>query len=277
MSKSKSAKQLFQSVVIQLILVVVVVVALVPIYWVVKTSLTGENLFRYPPSLIPVDPHLFNFVDVLHWIPFARLAYNSVLVSLIVVVCNLVFNSMAGMALTYKFRLKPLIMGLYLASMMIPFQTSIIPAFLLTRGLGLLNTHVGLALPLMSTVINIFVFKSTFDAVPRSIIDSARIDGLSDWRLLDTVYLPLAGPAIATNIILAFVWSWNNFIWPLIIVRDVHMQTLPLALSHFVSQFEDTSGQLYAFVVLVIIPVITVFLANQKRFISGVLSGAVKG
>lgn len=262
---------------VHLILVSTTLVILVPLYWVFKTSLTGENLFAFPPRIIPVDPHLFNFVDVFYWIPFARLAYNSLVVSLIVVVSNIVFNSMAAMALTYTFRLKRVIIALYLSSMMIPFQTSIIPAFLLTRQLGLLNTHLGLAFPLMATIVNIFVFKSSFDAVPRSIVDSARMDGLSDWRLLDLVYLPLAGPAIATNIILAFVWSWNNFIWPLVIVRDVNMQTLPLALSRFLSYFEDTSGQLYAFVVLVSIPVITVFLANQKRFVRGILAGAVKG
>jgi ABC-type glycerol-3-phosphate transport system permease component len=247
------------------------------LYWVLKTSLTGENLYSYPPSVFPVSPHLFNYVDVFFWIPFARFALNSVIVSGIVVAANLVFNSMAAMALTYDFKLKGTVIAMYLGSMMIPFQTAIIPAFLLTRDLGLLNTHLGLAMPLLATIVNIFVFKSSFDAVPKSIIDSTRIDGLSEWRLLDQIYLPLAGPAIATNIILAFVWSWNNFIWPLIIVRDEAMQTLPLALSRFLSYFEDTSGQLYAFVVLVAIPVILIFLANQKRFVKGVLAGAVKG
>lgn len=250
---------------------------IVPLYWVLKTSLTGENLFNYPPSPIPVDPHLFNFVDVFYWIPFARFAVNSIVVSGIVIVSNLVFNSMAAMALTYKFRLKGIVIAMYLSSMMIPFQTAIIPAFLLTREIGLLNSHLGLALPLMATIVNIFVFKGSFDAVPKSLIDSARIDGVNEWRLLDRLYLPLAGPAIATNIILAFVWSWNNFIWPLIIIQDEAMQTLPLALSRFLSYFEDTSGQLYAFVVLVSIPVILVFLANQRRFVSGILAGAVKG
>lgn len=277
MSRSRSRQKLAYGAAIQLVLLVGAALILVPLYWVLKTSLTGENLFSYPPSVVPVDPHLFNFVDVFYWIPFARFAFNSLLVSAIVVVANLVFNSMAAMALTYDFRLKKSVIAMYLGSMMIPFQTAIIPAFLLTREMGLLNSHLGLAFPLMATIVNIFVFKASFDAVPKSLLDSARIDGLSEWRLLDQLYIPLAGPAIATNVILAFVWSWNNFIWPLIIVRDEAMQTLPLALSRFLSYFEDTSGQLYAFVVLVSIPVILVFLANQKRFVSGILAGAVKG
>ncbi len=260
-----------------LFLIIAVGLIIVPLYWVFKTSITGENLFNYPPSPVPVDPHLFNFVDVFYWVPFSTFAMNSIIVSVIVVVSNLAFNSMAAMALMYEFPMKKTVIVVLLSSMMIPFQTAIIPAFLLTRELGLLNTHLGLAMPLMATIVNIFVFKGAFDAVPKSIIDSARIDGLSEWRLLDLIYLPLAGPAIATNIILSFVWSWNNFIWPLIIIRDESMQTLPLALSRFLSYFEDTSGQLYAFVVLVSLPVIAVFLANQKRFVKGILAGAIKG
>jgi len=277
MSKSKSRQELVGKILAQVVLIAATAVIIVPLYWVFKTSLTGENLYSYPPSPFPVNPHLFNFVDVFYWIPFARFALNSVIVSGIVVFANLLFNSMAAMALTYDFKLKSIVITMYLSSMMIPFQTAIIPAFLLTRELGLLNSHLGLAMPLLATIVNIFVFKSSFDAVPKSIIDSSRIDGLNEWRILDKIYLPLAGPAIATNIILAFVWSWNNFIWPLIIVRDEEMQTLPLALSRFLSYFEDTSGQLYAFVVLVAIPVILVFLANQKSFVKGILAGAVKG
>lgn len=199
-----------------LILIIVSLVMIVPLYWVLKTSLTGENLFIYPPSLIPENPHVFYFIDVYYWIPFMRYFFNSVLVSVIVVVSNVVLNAMAGFALKYSFPGKRLIILTYLSCTMIPFQTTIIPAFLLTKHLGLLNTHFGLALPLMSTIISIFVFKASFDAVP-------------------------------------------------------------LGLARFLSYFEDTSGQMYAFVLMVIAPVIAIFLLNQKRFISGVLSGAVKG
>lgn len=199
-----------------LILIIVSLVMIVPLYWVLKTSLTGENLFIYPPSLIPENPHVFYFIDVYYWIPFMRYFFNSVLVSVIVVVSNVVLNAMAGFALKYSFPGKRLIILTYLSCTITPFQTTIIPAFLLTKHLGLLNTHFGLALPLMSTIISIFVFKASFDAVP-------------------------------------------------------------LGLARFLSYFEDTSGQMYAFVLMVIAPVIAIFLLNQKRFISGVLSGAVKG
>ena len=258
-------------------LIIVSVLILIPLYWVLKTSLTGENLFQYPPSLIPRDPNIFYYVDVYYWIPFMRYFANSVIVSAIVVASNIVFNAMAGYALTYRFPAKRLVILLYLSCMMIPFQATIIPAFLITRNLGLLNSHLGLALPLMSTIINIFVFKSAFDAVPRSLHDAAEMDGMPDWKMLFRIYLPLGRAAIATNVILTFVWSWNNFIWPLIIIQDRAMQTLPLGLAQFLSYFEDTSGQMYAFVIMVIAPIIVVFLMNQRSFVSGMLKGAVKG
>lgn len=264
-------------VVQHVILITLAVVMLVPIYWTVKTSLTGENLYNYPPSLVPENPNVYFFSDVYYWIPFPRFFLNSVIVSAIVVTANIAFNSMAAYALTFPFKGKRLLLAVYLSMMMIPFHTSIIPAFLVTRNLGLLNSYVGLAFPLMSTIINIFVFKGTFDAIPRSLFDAARIDGMPEWKILFRIYLPLATAAIATTVILAFVWSWNNFIWPLIIISQESMQTLPLALSTFVSYFEDTSGQLSAFVVMVVTPVILVFLMNQKRFMSGATSGAVKG
>ena len=174
-----------------ILLIFVCVLIIIPIYWAIKTSLTGENLFNYPPSLIPKDPNIYYFIDVYYWIPFMRFFMNSVIVSAIVVVSNIIFNAMAGFALGYNFPGKKFIILIYLSCMMIPFQTTIIPAFLLTKHLGLLNTHLGLALPLVSTIINIFVFKANFDAVPLSLFDAAQIDGMADWKMLFRIYLPL--------------------------------------------------------------------------------------
>jgi ABC-type glycerol-3-phosphate transport system permease component len=249
----------------------------VPFFWVLKTSLTGENIFVYPPSLLPENPHLFYYVEVWYSIPFFRYLVNSVFVSAIVVVANVFLNAMAGYALTRDFLGKRTIIMLFLSCMMIPFQVTIIPAYLITKELGLLNTHVGMALPLCSTIVCIFVFKASFDAVPKSLVDAARIDGVPDWKIIFRVMVPLSQSAIATNIILAFIWSWNNFLWPLIIVRDQAMQTLPLGLSRFLTVFEDTTGALYAFCVMVLVPGLVIFLLAQKQFIAGLTTGATKG
>ena len=250
---------------------------LVPVYWVVKTSFTGENIFAYPPALLPREPHLYYYVDAWYYVPFLRFLLNSVVVSLVVVAANVILNAMAAYALILDFRLKrAVILGL-LSCMLIPFQATIVPAYLITKELGLLNSRLGLALPLCSTIVGIFVFRTAFDAVPRSLLDAARIDGLPEWRLLDRMLLPLATGAVATNVILSFIWSWNNFMWPLIIIRSEGMQTLPLGLSTFLSYLENTTGALYAFCVLVLLPGVVLFLLEQRRFIQGLTSGATKG
>jgi ABC-type glycerol-3-phosphate transport system permease component len=250
---------------------------LVPFYWVLKTSLTGENIFVYPPSVLPVKPHPFYYVDVWYYIPFARYLANSVIVSALAIGANVVFNAMAAYALTKHFKGRGLIMTLLLSCMMIPFQTTIVPAYLITGKLGLLDTYLGLALPTFSTIVCIFVYKASFDAVPRSLIDAARIDGLSELQVIMKIMLPLSSAAVATNVILSFIWSWNNFLWPLIVVRDPMMQTLPLGLSRFMTYHENTTGALYAFCIMVLAPGIAIFLLAQKEFIRGLTSGATKG
>lgn len=259
------------------IMIVVSAAMLVPFYWVLKTALTGENIYAYPPRILPENPHLYNFIDVWYLIPFPRYVLNSVIVTVMAIAGNLVLNALAGYALTKTFPGKRWIVLLFLSCMLIPFQATIIPAYLITAQLGLLNTHFGLALPLLSTIICIFIFKASFESVPRSLIDAARIDGLSEARVILRILVPLSKPAIATNVILTFIWSWNAFLWPLIAIRSQEMQTLPLGLARFLSALEDTTGALYAFVVLVLTPGIVVFLMAQKEFIRGLTSGATKG
>lgn len=262
---------------IHLTLGAVALLMLVPFYWVLRTSLTGDNIFAYPPAVLPRDPHPFYYVDVWYYIPFVRFVTNSVLVSATVVGANILLNAMAAFALTRTFGGKRAVILLLLSCMMIPFQATIVPAYLITKELGLLNSRLGLALPLCSTIVGIFVFKAAFDAVPRSLLDAARIDGLPEWRMLDRILLPLSTSAVATNVILSFIWSWNNFMWPLIIIRSQEMQTLPLGLSTFLSYLENTTGALYAFCVMVLAPGVLVFLLEQRRFIQGLTSGATKG
>jgi ABC-type glycerol-3-phosphate transport system permease component len=249
---------------------------LIPFYWVLKTSVSGENIFAYPPSVVPKALHLFYYVDVWYYIPFARYFFNSVAVSAIAVAANVVLNAMAGYALTRDFAGKGMVLMLFLSCMMVPFQATIIPAYLITGRLGLLDSYLGLALPQCSTIVCIFVFKASFEALPHSLIDAARIDGLSEWGIIWRMMIPLAKAAVATNVILSFIWSWNNFLWPLIVTRSADMQTLPLGLARFLSYQEDTTGALYAFCIMVLAPGILLFLLAQKEFIHGLTSGAVK-
>lgn len=274
---NKTGQRIRRNFLVHICLIIISLLMIIPIYWVIKTSLTGENIYKYPPSLVAVNPHIFNFVDVYYWIPFARYFFNSLLVSSIAVISNLVVNSMAGFALSKSFKGKRTIILIFLGAIMIPFQTTIIPAFLITKTFGLLDTHLGMAFPLLSIIICIFIFKNSFEAIPSSLSDSARIDGLPEWKMIYKIMLPLSKPAISTNIILSFLYSWNSFLWPLIIIREKMMQTLPLGLSRFFSVFEQSSGQIYAFSILVVAPVILVFLLYQKSFVRSMVAGSVKG
>jgi len=262
---------------IHLALIAVSAAMLLPFYWVLKTSISGDNIFAYPPSLVPRNPNPFYYVDVWYAIPFARYFLNSVIVSAMTIVANVVLNAMAGYALTQTFRGKSFVLLLFLSCMMIPFQATIIPAYLITGHLGLLDSYLGLSLPLFSTIICIFVYKASFDAVPRSLIDAARVDGLSQWTMIWRVMLPLARSATATNVILSFIWSWNNFMWPLIVTRSPEMQTLPLGLARFLSYQEDSTGALYAFCIMVLAPSLLLFLMAQREFVQGLSAGATKG
>src|SRR5258706_14852062 len=147
---------------------------LVPFYWVIKTAITNENIYAYPPGLLPKAPHLYNFVDVWYLIPFPRYLLNSLIVSTLAVIGNVVFNAMAGYALTQKFAGRKVVLALFLSCMLIPFQPTIIPAYLITAKMNLLNSYFGLAFPLLSTSGCIFVFKTAFEAVPKSLVDVAR-------------------------------------------------------------------------------------------------------
>jgi ABC-type glycerol-3-phosphate transport system permease component len=262
---------------IHLALIAVSAVMLLPFYWVLKTSISGDNIFAYPPSVIPHDPNPFYYVDVWYAIPFARYFLNSVIISVMTIAANVVLNAMAGYALTQTFRGKGFVLVLFLSCMMIPFQATIIPAYLITGKLGLLDSYLGLSLPLFSTIICIFVYKASFDAVPRSLIDAARVDGLSQWTIIWRVMIPLARSATATNVILSFIWSWNNFMWPLIVTRTPEMQTLPLGLARFLSYQEDSTGALYAFCIMVLAPGLLLFLMAQREFVQGLSAGATKG
>jgi ABC-type glycerol-3-phosphate transport system permease component len=161
--------------------------------------------------------------------------------------------------------------------MLIPFQATIIPAYLITSWLGVLNSSLGVALPLLSTIICIFIFKASFEAVPRSLIDAARVDGLSEWRIIVRIMLPLSKSAIATNVILTFIWSWNAFLWPLIVLQKTRTFTLPVGVASLQNEFAVDYGLIFAGAAIAAVPMILFFLAFQRYFMEGVRMGALKG
>lgn len=252
------------------------VVFFFPFYWLIKIAFTSENLYQGAPSLLLKDPNLYNFVDVWFRISYRQFFKNSIIVTAIAVGGNLILNSFAAYALTRDFHGRRLVEVLLVAGMLIPFQTSIIPAFLVTKELGLLDTHLGMALPYSAAIINILVLTNSFRSVPDSLINSARMDGASELYIIFGIYWPLSKPALATNVILSFVWMWNAFLWPLVVVSSPSLQPLPLALAEFQSTLSGAFALQYAFAIMVILPIVVLFLLLQKQFIRSVVTSALK-
>jgi ABC-type glycerol-3-phosphate transport system permease component len=247
-----------------------------PFYWLIKIALTSANLYSGAPTLLLEDPNLFNFVQVWYRAEYGQYLMNSAILTVIAIGGNLIFNSLVAYALTRDFHGRSAVEILLVVGMLIPFQTSIIPAFIVTRELGLLNTHLGMALPYSAAIINILILTTAFRAVPESLIESARMDGASELYIIFGVFWPLSKPALATNVILSFVWMWNAYLWPLVVVSDPMLSPLPLGLAEFQSSLTGSYALQYAFAIMVILPIVVLFLLMQKQFIRSVATSALK-
>lgn len=249
-----------------------------PFYWLIRIAgvWPSGSLYGSPPSLIVDDLSLYNFVHVYYAIPFAQYAINSAIVSAIAIVSQLIFCSLAAYGLSMDFYGKKYAMGFIVVAMMVPFQTIFLTNYLIADGLGLINTYPGLAIVVAVSVVNILVLKSAFEAVPDSMVDAARLDGASELYIIFGVYWPLSKAALATTVILAFVFSWNSYLWPLLIATEESVMTLPLGLAEFQSQMSGDFALQYAFTIMVLLPVLILFFLLQKYFIRSAVMSSIK-
>lgn len=254
------------------------VLFLFPMYWLLKVSLQWPpgSLIGGQPSLLIKNPTVYNFVDVFYRVDVIQFFWNSIFIVTLVIVGNLLFNSFAAYALTMDFRGRKFVFAYLIAAMMIPFQATIIPAFLVTKQLGLLNTRIAVVIPLSTVIINILILYTSFDAVPDSVIESARLDGASELYILFGIYWPLSKPALATNIILAFVFAYNAFLWPLVVITEPTLQPLPMALATLQQKFAGNFALQYAFTIIIVLPMIVLFILLQRQFIRSVVATSVK-
>lgn len=261
------------------VLCVALVAVLAPFLWVFAGAFrsTGEILAD-PGAWFPSNPTLENFVTLLGDGSFLGYGLNSVIVSTAVVVGNVVFASMVGYALAkLNFSGKRIVFGAILASMMIPFTAIFVPQFVVVAKLGLIDTLAGIALPMVVLPLQVFIMRQFAESIPDELFEAARLDGAGEFRLFRTIFLPLSRPAIATQALLAFLASWNGFLWPLIVAQTSDRYTLPVALSAMSQGTETVNyGILLAGAVIVLLPVLLLFLALQKYFIQGIASVGLK-
>jgi putative chitobiose transport system permease protein len=256
------------------------VVAVGPFLWLLSTSLksANENIFAYPPVFFPAEPTLDNFWRVLESQPFLRYLGNSSIVAALSVFLNLLFASLAAYPLArMQWRGRGLVFGVLLASMMIPFQLLMIPVYELAISLGLQNTYVGLVLPHACTAFGVFFMRQAFLSIPLAIEEAAIMDGVPRWKIWLFVMLPLVKPSLATLAVFSFIAVWGDFLWPLIIIDQPQLFTLPLGVNRLASTFSLDWRLVAAGAIFSLLPILLFFAFTQRYFIEGAMRGAVKG
>lgn len=262
------------------ILIPVTILVGLPFVWMLSSSVkTPNELFVYPPHWIPNEWHFENFALAWSKAPFAQFFLNSVVVTTAIVALQLTTACLAAYAFArLKFPGKNLLFLMYLSVMMIPTQVTLIPNYVTLSKLGLLNTYGALILPFLTSGFGTFLIRQQFLGIPPDLGDAARMDGAGHLRTLWHVYVPLARPAIASFGLLASMWHWNDFFWPLITTTKVEMRTMPLGLAVFAQQEQGVEWHLLmAAAIFVAAPIIILFLFAQKQFVEGIANVGIKG
>ena len=253
-------------------------VTLLPFAWMLTTSAKTEtDLFGHPTSLLPTHWTFANYQAIWHELPFGRLFVNSIVFAGGVTVVSLLFDSMAAYALArLEFRGRTAAFYLVVATLMVPYQITLIPLFELVFHLHWLNTYQGLIVPRATSAFGIFLLRQFFVSIPRDLDAAARIDGASELRIYWQIVLPLAKPALATLAVFQFMNNWNDFLWPLVISTDVSHRTLPAGLTLFSGQFVIEHGVLMAGAAISLLPLALAFFLAQRYFVSGVTTTGLK-
>ncbi|NPV09641.1 MAG: carbohydrate ABC transporter permease [Anaerolineae bacterium] len=236
------------------------------------------TLVSIPPKIIPDQPTLENFRSIFSTMPFGRWFLNSTVVATASTLGTLLVCSMAGYTFAKKdFYGKGLLFSILLATLMIPGALMLVPAFLVTNALGLVNSYGGLILPSVGGAMGVFLLRQFIETLPSELEQAALIDGASEVGVFVRIILPLAKPGLATLAILSFTGSWNSLIWPLVIVNSKRLYTLPLGLALLRTEFQVNYGATSAAAVVSVVPLVAAFSFLQRYFIEGLTVGALKG
>jgi multiple sugar transport system permease protein len=251
-----------------------------PFLWMLLGSLKSQAEFLVStPTFLPKDATLGNYERLFGKLDFPRFFFNSSVVALVVTVGNILFCPMLGYALAkLQWRGKRLIMGLVLATLMVPAGITLIPNFVLMSNLGLVNTYPGLILPFLVGPFGVFLTRQFMYGIPDELLEAARIDGANEWRTYWQVVMPITVPVLATLGILTFLGSWNSFLYPLVMAQEQNMYTLPVALATFATaQYQADHGMLMAGSVVLVAPVLIIFILFQRWITEGIATTGLKG
>ena len=279
-------KKILAKISIHSVLIFVSFLSIFPFIWLISTSLKGvnENIFAYPPTVIPTDFTWENYIGVWHKVNFIGYFINSMVVAGFTVLLNLILSSLAAYPLArMEFKGKKIVFFSILATIMIPFQSIMLPVYLITIKLNLIDSvnnfmgYLGLILPFAVNAFGIFLMRQAFMKVPRELEEAAIIDGCNIFEMFVKVCLPLVKSSLAVLAIFTFIGSWGEFLWPSIVLTKDCMYTLPVGINNLQGLFSSNWRFIAAGSILATIPIVIFVLAMQKYFISGENEGAVKG
>ena len=276
---SAKRRQQMTRVMLYTLLIIGAVLAMLPMVWMVSASLmpSGEAS-TFPPRFFPSSVTFAHYTDLFTRLDLGRNLVNSAFVSLIVTSASLIINSMAGYAFAkLRFRGRDRLFRALSTGLVLPVQVAMLPLFLLLKNLGLINTYWGVIIPGLSSIFGIFLVRQYALAIPDEMLDAARVDGASEFRIFRSIVVPGIMPILATLSIWMFLATWNDFMWPLIVLSDQSHYTLPVALANLSGEHVQDTELMMAGSVLTVIPVMLVFLFLQRYYIQGVMAGSVKG
>jgi len=259
-------------------LAVAAVATALPLLWMVSASLmpTGEAS-ALPPRLLPSAPTLAQYRTLLGRLDLTRAALNSLLVATLVTVIAVGVNSAAGYAFAkLRFAGRERLFRTMLAALVIPAQVAMLPLFLLLRALGAVDSYAGLIVPGIASVFGIFLVRQYALGLPDGVLDAARVDGAGELRVYWSVALPLCAPILTTLAVFTFMGTWNDFMWPLIVLADAKRYTLPVALANLAGEHVQDTELMMAGAVLTVLPVVLLFVFLQKYYIAGIMTGGTK-
>jgi multiple sugar transport system permease protein len=254
-------------------------VSLAPLLWMVSASLmpAGEAS-RFPPPFFPSVVTFANYRELFARVGMGRYFVNSLLVSLSITFGSVLFNTMAGYAFAkLRFVGRERVFQLLLTALVIPAQVAMLPLFLLMKHLHLVDSFAGVIMPALATVFGIFLVRQYVRGIPNDLIEAARIDGASEMRIFFQIVLPMLKPVLVTLITFTFMASWNDFMWPLIVLTDQAHYTLPVTLAALAREHVMDIEMMMAGAVVTVLPVLLLFMLLQRYYIQGLLLGSVKG
>lgn len=254
------------------------VVMVFPIYWMFATSVRPRaEIFQSVIGLIPSAVTWHNFTDLLARQPILSWVWNSLFIAVAGVVLTVFINLLCGYTFAkFRFPGRNILFFAILGALMIPIQVILVPEFLIVASLGLLNTHWGVILPRAAEAFGIFMVRQFMVSIPDELIEAARLDGASELRIFLRVVLPLSKPIIAVLVIFTFMWRWNDFAWPLVVLTDQSMFTLPLGLNLVRGETNPEWGQVMALALMSLAPMLAIFVAFQRYLIQGIASTGLK-